>query len=62
MLNPISSDVLGFDLSILSFGIFGFLLVIMMVLRPQGLIPEKRREMELTEGLGDDHMVEGAKV
>ena len=63
VLNPISSDLLGFDLSILSFGIFGFLLVIMMVLRPQGLIPEKRREAELTEGLGDDHIAttEGAR-
>jgi branched-chain amino acid transport system permease protein len=30
------------------FGIFGFLLVIMMVLRPQGLIPERRRRLELT--------------
>jgi branched-chain amino acid transport system permease protein len=30
------------------FGIFGFLLVIMMVLRPQGLIPERRRRIELT--------------
>jgi len=30
------------------FGIFGFLLVIMMLLRPQGLIPERRRRLELT--------------
>jgi branched-chain amino acid transport system permease protein len=29
------------------FGIFGFLLVIMMILRPQGLIPERRRSLEL---------------
>ncbi len=49
---------LDFDLTQLGFGIFGFLLVIMMVLRPQGLIPERRREMELTEGLGDDPVVE----
>jgi hypothetical protein len=26
--------------------------VIMMVLRPQGLIPEKRHQAELTEGIG----------
>ena len=52
VLNPISSDLLGFDLSILSFGIFGFLLVIMMVLRPEGLIPERRRQLELREGVG----------
>ena len=43
---------LDFDLSELSFGIFGFLLVIMMVLRPEGLIPERRRKLELTEGIG----------
>ncbi|HKN95116.1 MAG TPA: branched-chain amino acid ABC transporter permease, partial [Thermoleophilaceae bacterium] len=43
---------LNFDLTDLSFGIFGFLLVIMMVLRPQGLIPERRRKLELTEGVG----------
>jgi len=43
---------LEFDLTELSFGIFGFLLVIMMVLRPEGLIPERRRQLELTEGVG----------
>jgi branched-chain amino acid transport system permease protein len=43
---------LNFDLTELSFGIFGFLLVIMMVLRPEGLIPERRRKLELTEGIG----------
>jgi branched-chain amino acid transport system permease protein len=43
---------LNFDLTDLSFGIFGFLLVIMMVLRPEGLLPERRRKLELTEGVG----------
>ena len=43
---------LDFDLTQLSFGIFGFLLVIMMVLRPEGLIPERRRQLELEEGIG----------
>jgi branched-chain amino acid transport system permease protein len=43
---------LDFDLTELSFGIFGFLLVIMMVLRPEGLIPERRRKMELVEHVG----------
>jgi branched-chain amino acid transport system permease protein len=38
---------LDFDLTELNFGIFGFLLVIMMVLRPEGLIPERRRQQEL---------------
>jgi len=45
---------LDFELTDLSFGIFGFLLVIMMVLRPQGLLPERRRELELEEGVGAD--------
>jgi branched-chain amino acid transport system permease protein len=36
----------------LKIGIFGFLLVIMMVLRPEGLFPERRRKIELTEGVG----------
>ncbi len=43
---------LDFELTDLGFGIFGFLLLIVMVLRPQGLLPEKRRQIELTEGVG----------
>jgi branched-chain amino acid transport system permease protein len=39
---------LNFNLTQLSFGIFGFLLVLVMVLRPQGLFPERRRRLELT--------------
>jgi branched-chain amino acid transport system permease protein len=53
---------LDFDLSQLSFGIFGFLLVIMMVLRPQGLLPERKRKMELTEGVGTDESVYEARA
>jgi len=43
------------------FGIFGFLLVIMMVLRPQGLIPERRRRLELTAKIAatDAQLAEG---
>jgi branched-chain amino acid transport system permease protein len=53
VLNDVPSKIgLEFDLTELSFGIFGFLLVIMMVLRPEGLIPERRRKMELVEGVG----------
>ena len=40
------------DASQLSFGVFGFLLVVMMVLRPEGLLPERRRKLEMTEGVG----------
>jgi branched-chain amino acid transport system permease protein len=52
---------LNFNLTQLSFGIFGFLLVLVMVLRPQGLFPERRRRLELTEGIGaeDAQLVEG---
>jgi branched-chain amino acid transport system permease protein len=55
VLNTVPSKLgLDFDLTQLGFGIFGFLLVIMMILRPQGLIPERRRQIELTEGIGAD--------
>ena len=39
---------LNFSLTTIEYGIFGFLLVLVMVLRPQGLIPERRRRMEMT--------------
>jgi branched-chain amino acid transport system permease protein len=51
VLNTVPQQIgLDFDLTQLSYGIFGFLLVIMMVLRPEGLLPERRRQIELTEG------------
>jgi branched-chain amino acid transport system permease protein len=53
---------LDFDLTELSFGIFGFLLVIMMVLRPEGLLPERRRQLELEEGVGTDEAVYEARM
>jgi branched-chain amino acid transport system permease protein len=46
----------------LKIGIFGFLLVIMMVLRPQGLLPERRRKLELTEGIGTDEAMYEARA
>jgi branched-chain amino acid transport system permease protein len=53
VLNGVPGNIgLDFDLTELGFGIFGFLLVIMMVLRPQGLIPEKRHQVEFEEGIG----------
>jgi branched-chain amino acid transport system permease protein len=56
--NDVPSKIgLEFDLTELSFGIFGFLLVIMMVLRPEGLLPERRRQLELEEGIGTDEAV-----
>jgi branched-chain amino acid transport system permease protein len=46
---PARFDI-DFDVTQITFGIYGFLLVIMMILRPQGLLPERRREQEMTEG------------
>jgi branched-chain amino acid transport system permease protein len=40
---------LDFDATQITFAIYGFLLVIMMILRPQGLLPEARHKMELAE-------------
>jgi branched-chain amino acid transport system permease protein len=59
ILNDVPEEVFGLDfqLSELGFGIFGFLLVIMMVLRPEGLLPERRRQMELEEGVGVDDAI-----
>jgi branched-chain amino acid transport system permease protein len=49
VLNDLPEKVgLDFDATEVSFGIYGFLLVVMMVLRPEGLIPERRRKAELT--------------
>jgi branched-chain amino acid transport system permease protein len=47
-------DSLGleFTFSEVTFGVFGFILVLMMVLRPQGLLPERRHQLELAEAAG----------
>jgi branched-chain amino acid transport system permease protein len=60
VLNDKAQAWFHFDLTQLSFSIFGFLLVIMMLIRPAGLLPERRRKMELTEGIGagETEMVE----
>jgi len=63
VLNDLPSTFgLDFQLTQLSFGIFGFLLVLIMVLRPEGLFPERRRKMELTEGVGTDETVYEARM
>jgi len=56
--NTVNADQFQFSFSIfilamieLNYGIFGFLLVVMMVLRPEGLLPNRRRQLELR---GDD--------
>jgi branched-chain amino acid transport system permease protein len=40
---------LNFDVTSINYGIFGFLLLVMMVLRPEGLLPSSRRRLELHE-------------
>jgi branched-chain amino acid transport system permease protein len=57
VLNPLPRDLgIDFDMTEITFGIYGFLLVMMMVLRPQGLLPERRREVEMTHA--DEHAEE----
>jgi branched-chain amino acid transport system permease protein len=53
---------LNFSFTEVSFGVFGFILVIMMVLRPEGILPERRRQMELTEGIGETESVFEARA
>jgi branched-chain amino acid transport system permease protein len=45
---------LNFDLTAVNFGIFGFFLLVMMVLRPEGFIPSSRRKLELHAGEVED--------
>jgi branched-chain amino acid transport system permease protein len=57
VLNSLPRDLgLNFNLTDLNVAIFGFLLVLVMVLRPQGLWPERRRQLELTEGIGETEL------
>ena len=61
VLNSLPSDVgLDFDMTQITFAIYGFLLVIMMILRPQGLLPERRRAEEMTHT--DEHADESVFV
>ena len=53
VLNNAPSKIgLNFQLTSVQFGIYGFLLVLVMILRPQGLIPERRRKLEMTAEIG----------
>jgi branched-chain amino acid transport system permease protein len=52
VLNDKAQSWFNFDLTQLSFSIFGFILVLVMLIRPEGLLPERRRKMELREGVG----------
>ena len=61
MLNTVPQSLgLNFSLTQIEFGIFGFLLVLVMILRPQGLIPERRHQLEMTSVASEDaQLVEG---
>jgi branched-chain amino acid transport system permease protein len=43
----------AFEVPKYQFGIYGVIIVLMMLFRPQGLIPEQRRKRELEEGVRD---------
>lgn len=44
---------LTFTFSEVTFGVFGFVLVLMMVLRPEGILPERRHQIEMASARGD---------
>jgi branched-chain amino acid transport system permease protein len=55
---------LNFQLTDVEFGVYGFLLVLVMLLRPQGLFPERRRRLEITGEISaeDAQLVEAGPV
>jgi len=64
VLNSLPSTFgLNFQLTEVEYGIFGFLLVLVMILRPQGLLPERRRRLELTAQIAaqDAELVEAGE-
>ena len=48
----------GQEVQRLKFLIFGIILVLTMLLRPQGLIPSRVRQQELTKGVHEDQTLE----
>ena len=54
------NDVSGLNIEVpkYQFGIYGIIIVLMMLFRPQGLIPERRRKRELEEGVHDRALYE----
>ncbi len=50
VINDLPSKVgLTFDMTQITFAVYGFLLLMMMILRPQGLLPDRRHKMELVD-------------
>jgi branched-chain amino acid transport system permease protein len=54
------NDVTGLDIEVpkYQFGIYGVIIVLMMLFRPTGLIPERRRKREFEEGVHDEALYE----
>jgi branched-chain amino acid transport system permease protein len=48
------------DVPLYNFGIFGVILVVVMLLRPEGLIPSRRRAAEFHEGVHDEPLYDVA--
>jgi branched-chain amino acid transport system permease protein len=44
---------LDFDPTKYNFGIYGFIIVVVMLFRPTGLVPERRHKIEIEEGVHD---------
>ncbi len=47
---------LDFEVAKYQFGIYGVIIVLMMLFRPTGLIPERRRKLEMEEGVQDESL------
>ena len=56
------SDVIGkqIDVPKYNFGVYGLIIVLMMLFRPTGLIPERRRKKELAEGVHDQTLYDAS--
>ena len=52
---------LNFDPTKYQFGIYGAIIVLMMIFRPVGLIPESRRRQEIEEGVHEGDSVYGER-
>jgi branched-chain amino acid transport system permease protein len=53
---------IGEFISRLKFLVFGLILVVVMLVRPQGLIPSRERQQELTKGTHDDTIIEDVQA
>jgi len=43
---------------LVSFGIYGLIIVLVMLFRPEGLIPERRRKLEFETGVHDEPLMD----